>query len=86
MKELQNQIIRAAEKRLQKYAWFDGVCLDELPGEYDLEQAMQQGKSFAAIVDVLVADTIYWDGDQHYNGSRAYYKKQEEPAQCTRNW
>lgn len=56
MTALQQQVVKAARKKLEKKSWFRGVCLDNLP---DDEYIRRHGFD-NAVTDVVV-ETQLWD-------------------------
>jgi len=53
--DLQNKVIEEAQKRLEKYDWYKGVCLDYLKQDKEIKE------NFDEAVKVLVLSTVYGD-------------------------
>jgi hypothetical protein len=56
LSNLQKEVISLARNRLEKYPWFMGVCLDNLPSDSEIEVI-----GLDEAVNQVVDTTFLWD-------------------------
>lgn len=58
--DLQEKVITAAKEILQKYSWYSGVCVDNVPSDKEIEL------DFEEAVQGVVFETAMWDDPDFY--------------------
>lgn len=61
LKENQTKVFKEAKKRLSKYNWFKGVCLDNFPEENDC------ANNFIDCVNSVILETEMYDNPNFFN-------------------
>lgn len=61
--ELQQQVFDEAKKRLKRYDWFCGICMDDFPTDVAIKE------NFDDAVDGVVMLTEMWDNPNLYQST-----------------
>jgi hypothetical protein len=61
MTELQDKVFNAAKKRLEKFNWYKGICLNDFPNDSDIKE------DFEDAVTQVMMETAYWDAPNFFN-------------------